>query len=327
MNQYQVGSIHYVRQLRRSGLTAHQQLDQMINHDLRAFIDENGFLQLPSVGLGLTPTLAPTSYFYAYLRDLVIAAYRLPAGLAADQLGRQLHLFRSYLDRQNINFIRQYRATELPTNFTDWQRLMCYLHDNHLKADFRTGASFHNRYHQKFDYPRNLKVQLVRNSYRWTTNPARMIEFIIDLDRGCFVSQWNVYRRQTNGLIDTNPAHYSPAELYQVANTESFNYGLPYGGYWVPRKYRGSHQRLDINQPPNSRIRRTAKNYWIYPHDYSNNGRYADIIKSQRDIECWRKIPAQERMAVYDAYLTALQRRRLKKKGISSFLAHSEFDY
>ncbi|WP_259407327.1 DUF3114 domain-containing protein [Limosilactobacillus rudii] len=318
---YQVGSVVYMKMLKESGLTAHAQLGLILNRHLHAEIDENNFLQLLSKKYQLAPQLTPTSYFYPYFRDLVVDSYSSSKGLADDLLGRKIHLFRSYLDRQNISFIRNYHSPHLPPNATDLQRLLCYLQDNHLKADFKTGASFHNRYHDSFLYPHNMKVQLTRNSIRYTKNPARMIEFIINIDSGDFVSQWNVYHHTATGLIDSNPDHYSLNQLQQVANTESFNYGIPYGGRLVVGKYRHMHRQLDINQPPNSKIRRVAKDYWRFSQDYDHNGNYADLIKSPRDVIAWRKVPVNQRFSIYMDYVEYLRCHQIKNNGINAYFS------
>lgn len=190
----QIGSVNYIRALKQSGLNAREQLDLIINHHLKAYIDNYGFLQFSPTVYQFSPQLAPTSFFYPYFRDLVVTAYSGKKGLKADLLGRKIHLFRSYLDRQNIAFIRRYQRPSLSSEATDFQRLLSYAHDNHFKLDFKTGANYHNRYHHKFTYPSNMKVQLVRNSYRRYANPARMIEFIVDIETGKFISQWNIYR-------------------------------------------------------------------------------------------------------------------------------------
>lgn len=94
-------------------------------------------------------------------------------------------------------------------------------------------------------------------------------------------------------MIDADPKHYSVDELYQVANTDSFNYGVPKGVYQVPATYRGTHRYLDIHQPANSRIWRAAKDYWQYPHDYDRGGNFAELIKDGGDVDVrtWRSVP------------------------------------
>lgn len=315
----QIGSPTYLQMLAASGLTAHQQLALIIDRQLGAQIDTNGFLQLTNPQFQLWPGLSPKSEFYPIFRQLVVDAYSTPLGLSQDGFGRKVHLFRAYLDRQNINFIRHYPAGPAAT---DYQRLLQYCQDNDLQLDYQTGANFHNRYHGTFEVPSNMKVQLMRDSDQERDNPARMIEFIIDILSGSFVSQWNVYRLDDQGRIDADPAHYSVAEMYQIANTESFNYGLPKGVYRVPRAYRGTHRTLDINQPANSQIRRAAKDYWRYPHDYNHGGDFAELVKDggDADVKSWRAIPADQRQQLYQAFVTDMQKHHRQNHGINAYL-------
>ena len=319
-----IGSIDYVRALKQSSLSAHEQLNLIINHHLQAYIDKYGFLQLPPNAYQFSPQLAPVSFFYPYFRDLVVTAYSGDEGLKADLLGQKIHLFRSYLDRQNLAFIRRYQSPMLLPGATDFQRLLAYAHDNHLKLDFKTGANYHNRYHDAFTYPRNMKVQLLRNSYRWHANSARMIEFIVNIDQGHFVSQWNVYRFAGQGMIDTDPSHYSSDQLRQIADTESFNYGIPYGEYYVLGKYQHTHQRLDIRQPTDSQLRRDAKKYWQAPRDYDDGGNYVDLIKNAQDVLAWRGVPEIQRIKIYVDYVTSLKAHHYKNKGINHFFAKTK---
>lgn len=322
-NGFLIGTAEYLTDLQQRKLDPHDQLDLILNGQLQAYVDSNGFLQLPPSEYSFSPMLHPLSDFYVYFRDLVVAAYHTPAGLRADELGRKIHLFRSYLDRQNIDFIRHYQCSGV-NNSTDFQRLIRYASDSHIKLDLKTSAGFHNRYHGKHTYPKNMKAQLIRNSYALTRNRARMIEFIVDIDSGNFISQWNVLQQNGDGVIDADPQRYSADQLYQIANTESFNYGIPYGGRPVFGKYHNTHQWLDITQPQNSMIRKNAKNYWRYPHDYNRGGEYADLVKNYYDILAWRNIPQHLRQQVYDDFVRWLQDCH-KNRGINHFLKHSEY--
>lgn len=309
-----VGSNLYVEMMQAGRLTARQQLVLILDHHLRARVDRNGFLQLLSRDYQLAPAMSPLNPFYAYFRQLVRDAYPGPLGLRADELGHRLHLFRAYLDRQAIDSVRAYQS-HLPTNARDLDRLCQFARDHHLALDFRTVAAYHNRQHGPAAYPQNMKVQLRRNSYARRTNPARMIEFIVNIDTGDFVSEWNVYRSRPDGAVDADPHHYTMADLYQVANTESFNYGIPHGGYFVWPRDRQSHRQLDIDQPTDSRIRARAKRYWKTPHPY------ADLVKGPRDIQAWRRVPTNARARLYADFVNDVQTNR--NRGINHFLLKS----
>ena len=70
-----------------------------------------------------------------------------------------------------------------------------------------------------------MKVQLVRNSYRRYANPARMIEFIVDIETEKFVSQWNIYRFDNQGRVDSDsriirPINYGKSLIQNLLTTE-----------------------------------------------------------------------------------------------------------
>lgn len=56
-----------------------------------------------------------------------------------------------------------------------------------------------------------------------------MLEFILELDTQKSVTEWDVYQQLNNQLIDSNKEIYPLSELPAVANTGSFNFGLPKG--------------------------------------------------------------------------------------------------
>lgn len=83
-------------------------------------------------------------------------------------------------------------------------------------------------------------------------NNARMVEFIVNMDTGEFDSQWDAYDKHKlpNGRYNSDPSVYSEDELREIANTESFNYGLSTGqNSDVTEFYKGKHGKLDMNTP------------------------------------------------------------------------------
>ena len=80
--------------------------------------------------------------------------------------------------------------------------------------------------------------------------------------------------------------------LVTVANTESFNYGIPGGKGKVSSMYRDSHIKLDVEHTPDNDIRRKAtKQYKSQPSNY------ADIVNAggEKDIVAWQKVVASGR--------------------------------
>ncbi|MGX6996788.1 DUF3114 domain-containing protein [Periweissella fabalis] len=311
---YLIGSPVYTKMFQTSNLSAKEKLQLMLAQ-LQAYRDEFDFLQLTGP-YKIDPCLTPTSYFLTILRKTIQHAFPkysldiytkgapyLTISNETRELAYQIHAFRSYLDRQCIEFIRHQNGEN------DYEKLRAYVHALGVGLDYRTGANYHNRYHQEFTFPKNMKVQVSQHT--------KMVEFIVDLHTGKFISEWNVYRILSNGKIDSNPDHYTLAELEQVANTESFNYGQP--------QHR-SHRLLDIDHPKDPQIRRKATSFWRYEKDYNRGGQYVDIVNNggHKDFLAWQKIPIASRQSTYQDYLHECRQLELQREyGFNRFYLNS----
>lgn len=291
-----------------------QRLRMILNDEFAASVDQNDFLQVDPSYLKLE--ISPRSPFFVKFRQLVIDAYSTSRGLKEDELGRKIHLFRSYLDLFYLNHIRQYSGQN------DFQRLLNFAHRQKIQLDYETASNYHNRTRNGACYPRNMKVQLTRNSWRLRNNPARMIEFIINIDRGEFISEWNSYKVTTDGKVDSNPAHYSIAKLESIANTESFNYGIPHGNYYVYPHLRKTHYYLDVQQPKDSLLRQRAKKICRSPRGYRQGGSFADLIKAGgvKDAKAWQQVPHNFRAEVYRSFVEHLASSGMPNWGINYYL-------
>ena len=150
-----------------------------------------------------------------------------------------------------------------------------------------------------------MKVQLTQDSDKTKYNDARMIEFIFNIQTGQIVSEWNAYdKHMINGKIDPNPADYEEKELYQIANTESFNYGVPKGKYKLSDKYKKLHDKLDIHHPQDPALRDTATNKYVSERDMGKGGEYVDIVSAggEKDVKEWNKIPDSQKPKKYKEY-------------------------
>lgn len=309
-----VGSSVYTKMFQASNLRASDKLQLMFNQ-LQAKCDEFGFLQLAGP-FKIDPKLAPVSLFLTILRQTIQKAFpretldmyarnNKPQQLDEQncELAFKVHAFRSYIDRQCIDYIRQNQ-----NGATDYDKLLEYAHERGIGLDYQTGANYHNRYHEVFTFPKNMKVQISQHT--------KMVEFIVDLTTSAFVSEWNVYRINEDGTIDSNPGHYNVLELEQVANTESFNYGKP--------QHR-SHRLLDIEHPSDPLLRRKATNYWRYEKDYNRGGRYVDIVNvgGHDDFLAWQEIPDDSRLAAYQDYVKECRQLELHRVyGFNRFYLH-----
>ena len=338
---HRVGSDLYTTMLRASRLAPAAKLRLMLTGHLQAAVDPHGFLQLNATGQAVyrfSAQLNPLCDFYPLVRQLVCQAYGR-TGLGRDALGHQLHCFRSYLDRAALAYLRAYPHPQPAA--TDYQRLLQFLADHQLRADYTTNASLHNRTAQPFTYPHNMKVQLTANDPAWRYNRGRMIELIVDLTSEQFVSEWNAYQhhRRANGQVDARGQGYQTAELAQIANTESFNYGIPHGAHHVPYPYRHTHQRLDVDHPQDPAIRRFAltgrlqaptgqiiiKGQAAYraPKTLAAGGNYVNIVSGGQvaDLRAWQAVPADQRAIVYRRYVQWVKadRRHRQYAGFAAF--------
>ena len=309
----EVGSDVYTGMYAASKMSSREKLELVLKH-LGAEVDEHNFMHLTSATHKFSDKMPPHGDFLMYFRKDVILTFK-DKSLKEDKsgLGQQIHLFRYYLDRQAIYYIRNnYEGA------SDYEKLLAYGEEQGLTFDYTTGANYHNRYDKDTDVfrrPYNMKVQVPQeNTFDQENdfNNARMVEFIVNLETGEFETQWDAYdqHKLPNGRYDSNPEHYTYDELHEIANTESFNYG-PSKGHNKPNKgiYVGQHDRLDVTQPADSELRQKAKNIFKSEKDLGKKGgQYADIVKGggHKDYEAWQErtkgMSEDEKVAEYNKY-------------------------
>lgn len=335
---HQVGSPIYTQMLQSVHLSPREKL-QLILNQLEAYVDKYDFLQLPvQAKYCFDPDLSPLDPFYVVFRSYVLKLYGRAKKNSQPFLQEfaqtndrnafvsQLNLLRTYLDRQAICYIRN----NYPDENNDLARLLRYARQNSCELDFETGASFHNRYLQTTkDYlPKNMKVQLAKKDttgYFNLKNNARMVEYIVSLETLNFVSQWNVLKQKADQTYDSDPKSYDIFELEEIANTESFNYGIPYGRGRVPLWYRNSHAELDGVSKLDSKVRRYAKKKWHYLKEARKTTEglaYADIVNQYGlvDLFIWQSLSKKSQYKLYEVYITHLRQTKQKSIGITKFL-------
>ena len=165
----------------------------------------------------------------------------------------------------------------------------------------------------------SMKVQLTKNSNKKHYNSSRMVEFIVNIKSGKFVSEWNAYdKHMVNGHVNSDTKVYNDDELYQVANTESFNYGMPQGAYSVPSTYAHTHDKLDVKHPKDPNIRKLAtagklmdkddnlidwRLEYVSEKDLNRGGKFINIVSTgDKDIKAWNNIPDEQKQQAYDRY-------------------------
>ncbi|KDA45689.1 DUF3114 domain-containing protein [Ligilactobacillus animalis] len=328
---HEVGTPLYTKMLQRSWLPARLKIQLVLNH-LGTYVDEHNFLQLaPTAKYHIWADLAPLAEFNVLFRTLVLQLYgkapknSRPLVQENSDFTRCLNLFRGYIDRQAISYLRQ----TYPVLPNDFWRLAVYAKQCGVELDFETGANYHNRHlaEQSDFVPENMKVQLAKNSsygYFSRFNDARMVEFIINVDTLEFVSQWNVIKQEKTGKFCSDPEKYTVSELRALADTESFNYGIPHGKGRVPWRYRYSHGNLDGVNPLESDLRKRAKKFWHADGDAKKeaNG-YGDLVNSNgiADILCWQNVSRENRLALYRNYTSWLYQTKRTSTGIFRYYA------
>ncbi|KXT75470.1 hypothetical protein STRDD12_01281 [Streptococcus sp. DD12] len=300
----QVGSPVYTNLFVWSNLSAKDKL-ALVMTQMKAEVDSHNFLQMGTDGYRFSSDLAPNGDFFTYFRKAVMDAYPTSKGLNADHLGLKVHLFRSYIDKQAIDYVRSHFKGK-----TDYEKLLAFAKKNKLTFDYTTGAVLHNRTQGDFTYTQHMKVQLPKSntSGDYGTNNARFIEYIVDLKTGRFVSEWNVYRQLADGSYDSDPDHYAVADGADAANTESANYGLPKGlNNDVPAYLTRSHRYLDVTHPPDTVIRRKMTKVWRPAKLLSKGGRYADIVKKggQSDYDEWNAVQDDQKEGRYGSFIAS----------------------
>ena len=313
MQTQQVGSSVYTQMYKASKFKSKRKL-RLVLRQLGAVIDDEGFLQLYGSHT-FAPKLAPHAEFYTLFRTDVRRAYHRSSGLSQDSLGRRLHLFRSWIDRQNICYVRQNFA-----GANDYQKLQNYSKRSGCSLDYTTSSTFHNRQKGELLYPHNMEVQVPAANTKKVreTNNARMAEFIVDLNTGNFVSEWNVYKLRGGGVVDSSPNRYSLGQKEQIANTESFNYGIPRGQRHDLSRKDQSHYRLDVVHPADPLVRRQSTKLFKAPTTLAHGGGYVDLIKRSADYTAWQAVLTYKRAEHYQKYCE-LCKKEGQVKGYGAF--------
>ena len=332
----EVGSDVYTGMYAASKMSSREKLELVLKH-LGAEVDEHNFMHLTSATHKFSDKMSPHGDFLMYFRKDVILTFK-DKSLKEDKsgLGQQIHLFRYYLDRQAIYYIRNnYEGA------SDYEKLLAYGEEQGLTFDYTTGANYHNRYDKDTDVfrrPYNMKVQVPQES---TVNPkkgfnnARMVEFIVNLETGEFETQWDAYdqHKLPNGRYDSNPEHYTHDELHEIANTESFNYGPSKGNNdAVTGIYADQHNRLDVTQPADSELRQKAKSIFKSEDDLGKKGgQYADIVKGggHEDYEAWQRntkgMSEKEKMEEYNKYKSYASGIKPSDRGYNKYTRSPEY--
>ncbi|MHC5217768.1 DUF3114 domain-containing protein [Enterococcus sp. LJL128] len=294
----QIGTVGYSR-LFYGSQKGNREKVRLLLRQLGSRMDEHNQLQLYGTHR-ISLSIAPHSQFLEELAACVKRGY--PSGLLVDadegtskREIQMVHQLRHYIDRQNLFYIRANYTGE-----TDYDKLLSYARLERQKLIYRDTARFHNRMSRSqvaAVSKKYKKKQVAKQANAKVKTANGLSEFIIHVETGEFISQWNQLRTQDglpvfieqagavtgirHQLIDSSVSSYDlkGRSGKEIADTESFNYDSGFLD-WLP--WRRRHERYDMKpggqEKLDSDIRKRAKKEWPFPK------RYREIYWSEKSI-------------------------------------------
>lgn len=252
----QIGSDVYTYMFEESRL-APKEKALLVLRQMGAYLDKNGMLQLGE-GDRFAKDMAPHFPFLEDYAACVREAYQKNKHKYKTLDNEMIHQFRMYIDRHNIAYVRKYFKGP-----TDYAKLQAYA--KHFEMKLYYGEP--SRHHNKVEKGSHFQKQ----RYDKILTPNRLSEFIINVETGAFVTQWDVLEMREDGTIVSGADGYMQRESDQqctIVDTESFNY--------APADYVEAHDALDV-QPATpgdrgkktpyleNRVKRALKEVWESP--------------------------------------------------------------
>ena len=243
----------------------------LVLRQMGAYLDKNGMLQLGD-GDRFAPDLTPHSAFLEDYAACVRKAYQKSEQKYRTLDNQMIHQFRMYIDRHNIAYVRKYYKGP-----TDYAKLQAYAKQFEMKLYYGEPSRHHNKIERG--------ARFGGQKYDKILTPNRLSEFIVDVETGAFVTQWDVLKVQKDGTIASGPEGYLKEEdkaQCVIVDTESFNY--------APADYMKAHEALDVfpATPPGGRkkawylendMKRALKELWESPGKLV----YREKYKSSKD--------------------------------------------
>lgn len=240
----QIGSDVYTYMFEESKIEPKKKA-MLVLRQMGAYLDKNGMLQMGD-GDRFAPDLTPHSAFFEDYAACVRKAYQKSEQKYKTLDNQMIHQFRMYIDRHNIAYVRKYYKGP-----TDYAKLQAYAKQFEMKLYYGEPS----RHHNKIERGSHFGGQ----KYDKILTPNRLSEFIVDVETGAFVTQWDVLKVQKDGTIASGPDGYLKEEVKAqcvIVDTESFNY--------APADYMKAHEALDVlpATPPGGR-----KKTWYLEND------------------------------------------------------------
>lgn len=261
---HQIGSDVYTYMFEESKISPKKKA-LLVIEQMGGYIDKNGMLQF-GTGDRFAPEMAPHSAFLEGYAECVRNAYK-----KKNLDNEMIHQFRMYIDKHNIEYVRGYYEGK-----TDYERLKAYAKNFNMKLYYGEPSRHHNKTEKK----EKFKEQ----RYDKILTPNKLSEFIIDIETGSFVTEWDVLAKTKSNQVQSKTSAYKNIEKSQkkkVVNSESFNY--------APADYNDAHYRLDVlPATPADRkkktyldngFKRSLKKIWQSP----KRAQYKEKYKSPKD--------------------------------------------
>lgn len=199
----------------------------LVIEQMGGYLDENGMLQL-SGGDEFYLGMEPHSVFLEAYAKCVQDAYKKKNKTYKRLDDPMIHQFRMYIDKHNIEYVRN--------NFegkTDYEKLRNYAKEFEFSLYYGEPSRHHNKMLKDgaFEGQKHDKI----------LTPNRLAEFIVDVETGEFVTEWDVLKTGEEANVLSRDASYKKekeSERKKVVDTESFNY--------APADYVEAHQMLDV---------------------------------------------------------------------------------
>lgn len=266
----QIGSDVYTYMFEESRI-APKEKALLVLRQMGAYLDKNGMLQLGK-GDRFASDMAPHSPFLEDYAACVREAYQKNKHKYKTLDNERIHQFRMYIDRHNIVYVRKYFKGP-----TDYAKLQAYA--KHFEMKLYYGEP--SRHHNKVEKGRHFQKQ----KYDKVLTSNRLSEFIINVETGAFVTQWDVLEMKKDGTIVSGADGYMQRESDKqctIVDTESFNY--------APADYVEAHDALDVQPatPGNrgkktpyleNRVKRALKEVWESPGKLT----YREKYKASKD--------------------------------------------
>ena len=180
-----VGSDVYTYMFESSELKAKKKA-LLVIEQMGGYLDENGMLQLKD-GDEFYLSMEPHSVFLEDYAQCVRDAYQKKNKTYKRLDDTMIHQFRMYIDKHNIEYVRN--------NFdgkTDYEKLKNYAAEFEFSLYYGEPSRHHNKIQKDsaFDGQKYDKI----------LTPNRLSEFIINVETGEFVTEWDVLKTKIHRL-------------------------------------------------------------------------------------------------------------------------------